>query len=93
MASPGYSENDFKSIKMKTFEWIASKIHSKLGGYTHGMHLRCTQQIHNTLKPNADFKSIKIKTFEWITSKIHSKLGGYTQQIHNTLCQMLISKA
>jgi hypothetical protein len=22
------------SIKMKTFEWITSKIHSKLGGYT-----------------------------------------------------------
>jgi hypothetical protein len=34
MASPGYSKNDFKSIKMKTFEWITSKIHSKLGGYT-----------------------------------------------------------
>jgi hypothetical protein len=31
MASPSYYKNDFKSIKMKTFEWIASKIHSKLG--------------------------------------------------------------
>jgi hypothetical protein len=31
MASPGYSENNFKSIKMKNFEWITSKIHSKLG--------------------------------------------------------------
>jgi hypothetical protein len=70
---------------MKTFEWITSKIHSKLGGYTHWVHLRCTQQIHNILKPNADFKSIKMKTFEWITSKFHSKLGGYTQQIHNIL--------
>jgi hypothetical protein len=26
---------DFESMKMKTFEWITSKIHSKLGGYTH----------------------------------------------------------
>jgi hypothetical protein len=24
---------------MKTFEWIISKIHSKLGGYTHWVHL------------------------------------------------------
>jgi hypothetical protein len=41
MASPGYSKNaDFKSIKMKTFEWIVSKIHSKLRGYTHWVHLR-----------------------------------------------------
>jgi hypothetical protein len=23
---------------MKTFEWIISKIHSKLGGYTHWVH-------------------------------------------------------
>jgi hypothetical protein len=39
MASHGYSENaDFKSIKMKTFEWIISKIHSKLGSYTHWVH-------------------------------------------------------
>jgi hypothetical protein len=44
MASPGYSENDFKSIKMKTFAWITSKIHSKLRGYTQWVHLRCTQQ-------------------------------------------------
>jgi hypothetical protein len=29
--------------KMKTFEWIIFKIHSKLGGYTHWVHLRCTQ--------------------------------------------------
>jgi hypothetical protein len=37
MASLGYSENvDFnRSTKMKTFEWIISKIHSKLRGYTH----------------------------------------------------------
>jgi hypothetical protein len=39
MASLSYLENvDFKSIKMKTFEWIISKIHSKLGGYTHWVH-------------------------------------------------------
>jgi hypothetical protein len=46
MASPGYSENDFKSIKMKTFEWITSKVHSKLGatliGCTFGARNRCT---------------------------------------------------
>jgi hypothetical protein len=35
VALPGYYENDFKSIKIKTFEWIISKIHSKLEGYTH----------------------------------------------------------
>jgi hypothetical protein len=29
---------------MKTFEWIISKIHSKLGVYT-------TQQIHSILRP------------------------------------------
>jgi hypothetical protein len=29
---------------MKTFEWITSKIHSKLRGYTQWVHLRCTQQ-------------------------------------------------
>jgi hypothetical protein len=35
MPSLGYPENvDLKSMKMKTFEWIISKIHSKLGGYT-----------------------------------------------------------
>jgi hypothetical protein len=39
---------------MKTFEWITSKIHSKLGGYTHC--LRCTQQIHNTLRPECYFQ-------------------------------------
>jgi hypothetical protein len=92
MASPGYSENDFKSIKMKTFEWITSKIHSKLGGYTHWVHLRCTQQIHNTLKTNTDFKSKKMKTFEWITSKIHSKLGGYTHWVHQQIQQYLETK-
>jgi hypothetical protein len=59
---------------MKTFEWITSKIHSKLGGYT--------QLVHNALKPNANFKSKRMKTFECITSKIHSKLGGYTQWVH-----------
>jgi hypothetical protein len=59
---------------MKTFEWITSKIHSKLGGYT--------QHIYNTLKLNADLKNIKMKTFEWITSKIHSKLEGYTHWVH-----------
>jgi hypothetical protein len=67
---------------MKTFEWITSKIHSKLGGYTHWVHLRCTQHIYNTLKLNADLKNIKMKTFEWITSKIHSKLEGYTHWVH-----------
>jgi hypothetical protein len=65
---------DFKSKRLKTFEWITSKIHSKLGGYT--------QRIRNALKPNANFKSKRMKTFEWITSKIHSKLGGNTQWVH-----------
>jgi hypothetical protein len=32
-----------KQRGMKTFEWIISVIHSKLGGYTHWVHLRCTQ--------------------------------------------------
>jgi hypothetical protein len=64
MASLGYSENvDFKRINMKTFEWIISKIHSKLGGYTHLVHLRCTKQIHNTLKPKCRFKKHKYKDF------------------------------
>jgi hypothetical protein len=48
----GYSENDFKSVKMKTFEWIISKIHSKLGGYTHWVH-------RNTLKPKCRFQKHK----------------------------------
>jgi hypothetical protein len=34
----------FQKHKMKTFEWIISKIHSKLGGYNQWVHLRCTQQ-------------------------------------------------
>jgi hypothetical protein len=51
MASPGYSENvDFKNIKMKTFEWITSKIHSKLGGYTQHisqyLEAKCRFQKH-----------------------------------------------
>jgi hypothetical protein len=96
MASPGYSENDFKSIKMKTFEWIISKIHSKLGGYT---HFGAPNKFTITWGQKADFKSIKMKTFEWITSKIHSKLGGYTHWVHPATdsqyheAKMLISKA
>jgi hypothetical protein len=43
-------------MKMKTFEQINSKIHSKLGGYTHWVHLRCTQQIHNILRPECYFQ-------------------------------------
>jgi hypothetical protein len=35
------------------------KINSKLGGYT--------QQIHNTLKPNADFKSIRWRPLNWLS--------------------------
>jgi hypothetical protein len=51
MALPGYSKNaDFKSIKRKTFEWITSKTHLKLGGYTHWVLLWCTQQINNSLR-------------------------------------------
>jgi hypothetical protein len=79
---------------MKTFEWITSKIHSKLGGYTHWVHLWCTQQIHNALRPNADFKSKRMKTFEWMTSKIHSKLGGYPMgapSVHPTVVQKIKS--
>jgi hypothetical protein len=46
MASLGYSENaDFKrSTKMKTFEWIISKIHSKLGG----LHPLGAPSVHPT---------------------------------------------
>jgi hypothetical protein len=29
---------------MKTFEWIIFKIHSKIGGYTQWVHLRCTHR-------------------------------------------------
>jgi hypothetical protein len=29
---------EFLKHEMKTFEWIISKIHSKLGGYTHWVH-------------------------------------------------------
>jgi hypothetical protein len=45
---------------MKTFEWIISKIHSKLGGYTQWVHLRCTQQqnrnqaIQQTHRPDQE---------------------------------------
>jgi hypothetical protein len=42
------------------------KINSKLRGYTHWVHLRCTQQIHNTLKPRADFKSIRWRPLNWL---------------------------
>jgi hypothetical protein len=61
---------------MKTLEWITSKIHSKFGGYTQWVHLRCTQQIHDALKPSADLKSINMKTFEWITSKSTQSSGA-----------------
>jgi hypothetical protein len=61
---------------MKTFEWITYKIHSKLGGYTHWVHLRCTQQIHDALKPIVDSKNINMKTFEWITSKSTQSSGA-----------------
>jgi hypothetical protein len=46
MASLVYSENaDFKrSTKMKTFEWIISKIHSKLGG----LHPLGAPSVHPT---------------------------------------------
>jgi hypothetical protein len=44
---------------MKTFEWIIyKKIHSKLGGYTHWVHLWCTQWILNSKEQNADLQSI-----------------------------------
>jgi hypothetical protein len=55
---------DFESKRMKTFEWITSKIHSKLWGSTHWVHLRCTQQIHNALETNADFKSKSVGTLK-----------------------------
>jgi hypothetical protein len=37
---------------------LFSVIHSKLRGYTHWVHLRCTQLILNPKGQNADLQSI-----------------------------------
>ena len=44
------------------------KINSKLGGYTHCVHLRCTQRRHEISEKNAKLKSEAMKTFESIIS-------------------------
>jgi hypothetical protein len=80
---------------MKTFELVISKSTQSSGGYTHWVHLRCTQQIYNTLKLSADFKSIKMKTFELIISKStqSSKLHPLgAPSVHPTDSQYLEAK-
>jgi hypothetical protein len=81
MTSPGYSENaNFKSMKMKTFEWITSKIHSKLEGYSHWVHLWCTQQQYKKLS-HATNPQAGPGTFESIISKLAQRLGACEGQI------------
>jgi hypothetical protein len=53
---------------MKTFEWITSKIHSKLGSYTQGVHLWCTQQPYKK-SGHATNPQVGPGTFESIIPK------------------------
>jgi hypothetical protein len=53
---------------MKTFEWITSKIHSKLGGYTQQKH----EKSSHATNPQAG-----LGTFESIISKSTQRLGAY----------------
>jgi hypothetical protein len=57
-------------MKMKTFEWIISKIHSKLGGYTQGAPNGRTE-IRPYHKPIGRTKNLWANYF-----KINSKIGG-----------------
>jgi hypothetical protein len=61
-------------MKMKTFEWITSKIHSKLGGYTQWVHLWCTQQQYKK-SSHATNPQVGPRTFESIVSKSTQRLG------------------
>jgi hypothetical protein len=42
----------FQKLKIKTFEWIISKIHSKLGGYTQQQNKN--QAIQQTHRPDQE---------------------------------------
>jgi hypothetical protein len=64
----------FKSKIVKTFELIDAQINSNLKGYTHCVHLRCTQWIQRRIK--ASPRSKIEKAFELIDAQINSKLGA-----------------
>jgi hypothetical protein len=52
-------KNDFwKDLRWRPSSGLFSIIHSKLGGYTHWVHLQCTQWILNSKEQNADLQSI-----------------------------------
>jgi hypothetical protein len=52
-------KNDFwKDFRWRPSSILFSAIHSKLGGYTHWVHLRRTQWILNSREQNADLQSI-----------------------------------
>jgi hypothetical protein len=72
--------DDFKSIKMKTFEWITSKIHSKLRGYTQwctfGAPNSSTKRSSHATNPQAG-----PGTFESIISKSTQRLVACGGQI------------
>jgi hypothetical protein len=51
----------WKSLKWRPSSGLFSVIHSKLGGYTHWVHLQCTQWILKFKKQNADLQSINPK--------------------------------
>jgi hypothetical protein len=52
-------KNDFwKDLRWRHSSGLFSVIHSKLGGYTNWVHLRCTQWILKSKEQNADLQSI-----------------------------------
>ena len=57
------------SMRWRPSSGLFSVIHSKLGGYTHWVHLWCTQWILNSREQNADLQSINPRQstdFLWI---------------------------
>ena len=71
-----------KGTKWRPSSGLFSKIHSKLGGYTHWVHLRCTQWILNSKEQNADLQSINPRqsTDFWGIKRRPMNNGGRKQQ-------------
>jgi hypothetical protein len=55
-------KNDFWiDLRWRPSSGLFSVIHSKLGSYTHWVHLRCTQWILNSREQNANLRSISLR--------------------------------
>jgi hypothetical protein len=69
---------------MKTFEWMTSKIHSKLGGYPMGapsVHPTVVQKIKSYYEPISRTRNLWVDYFK-INSKIRGLWGKDIPRVH-----------